>query len=189
MPNRSLGPEGPSVVALGWPVVAVVAGRMVMVGTARVGFGVANAAGGTPALAASGVVPSGGRGAGSRSQAVIEAATSTAIRIGARATTVRTRLPRIRLFAGWMAGTQLLADRPDLAEHAAAVGQDLDVGIAGRGQALGLVEAGQDQRQRGHRRAPGDVHDRRAPGRGDRRRAAHAGEESGLGRGRVRLGA
>src|SRR5918994_3374273 len=134
MPNSSLGPEGPSVVALGWPVVAVVAGRMVVVGTPRVGFAVANAAGGAPAPAASGVVGSGGRGAGSRSQAVIEAATSTAIRIGARATTVRTRLPRIGLFAEGMAGI------PDPAARA-SLGQ---VGGQGCGQALGLVEAGQD---------------------------------------------
>jgi hypothetical protein len=75
---------GMSVVDAGWPVVAVVAGRIVVVvGTARVGFEVANADGGTPAppgLAASGVVRSGGRGPESRWQAAIRAATSTAIR-------------------------------------------------------------------------------------------------------------
>ena len=67
-----------------------------------------------------------GLGPRSRVQPATGTATSTATRIGARATTVRTRLPRIGLSAGAMAGTQRPADRPDLGEHAAAVGQDPD---------------------------------------------------------------
>ena len=78
----------------------------------KTGFGVTDAAGGTPELPSPvrGMVEAGGLGRASRSQAATEAATSTAIRIGARATTVRTRLLRMGPFAGGMAGTQLPAD-------------------------------------------------------------------------------